>query len=134
MLSLVFVEAIFDDFHDCYLLIREGDSEDFSLDFMADNNLLDNINPNFFEGVEKLLEIWFAPKPNADLRKIPRYTDAFHRKFSTQSPQSCVCFFFVQKILILAKYRFLALEIILPSRILENVFCASLDLHEKKNK
>lgn len=28
-----------------------------------------------FEGVEKLLEIWFAPNPlnrNADLRKIPR--------------------------------------------------------------
>jgi hypothetical protein len=40
---------------------------------MADNDLLNNINPNFFEGVEKLLEIWFAPKPNADLRKIPRY-------------------------------------------------------------
>jgi hypothetical protein len=40
---------------------------------MADNNLLNNINPNFFEGVEKLLEIWFAPAANADLRKIPRY-------------------------------------------------------------
>lgn len=40
---------------------------------MADNNLLNNINPNFFEGVEKLLEIWFAPAPSADLRKIPRY-------------------------------------------------------------
>jgi hypothetical protein len=39
---------------------------------MADNNLLDSINPNFFEGVEKLLEIWFAPKAGADLRKIPR--------------------------------------------------------------
>ncbi|KAG5676295.1 hypothetical protein PVAND_006142 [Polypedilum vanderplanki] len=39
---------------------------------MANNNLLDNINPNFFEGVEKLLEIWFAPNANADLRKIPR--------------------------------------------------------------
>lgn len=26
----------------------------------------------FFEGVEKLLEIWFAPKKDADLRKIPR--------------------------------------------------------------
>ncbi|CRK86484.1 CLUMA_CG000075, isoform B [Clunio marinus] len=39
---------------------------------MAENNLLNIINPNFFEGVEKLLEIWFAPKANADLRKIPR--------------------------------------------------------------
>lgn len=39
---------------------------------MANNNLLDNTNPNFFEGVEKLLEIWFAPNANADLRKIPR--------------------------------------------------------------
>lgn len=40
--------------------------------FMAENNLLSNVNPSFFEGVEKLLEIWFAPNPNADLRKIPR--------------------------------------------------------------
>lgn len=39
---------------------------------MADNNLLNNINPNFFEGVEKLLEIWFTPKAGADLRKIHR--------------------------------------------------------------
>jgi hypothetical protein len=39
---------------------------------MANNNLLTNANPNFFEGVEKLLEIWFAPDANADLRKIPR--------------------------------------------------------------
>lgn len=39
---------------------------------MANNNLLNNINPSFFEGVEKLLEIWFAPVGNADLRKIPR--------------------------------------------------------------
>lgn len=32
-------------------------------------------NEHFFEGVEKLLEIWFRPNPknkNADLRKIPR--------------------------------------------------------------
>lgn len=36
------------------------------------NNLV-NVNPNFFEGVEKLLEIWFEPSANADLRKIPRY-------------------------------------------------------------
>lgn len=27
---------------------------------------------HFFEGVEKLLEIWFVPSQNADLRKIPR--------------------------------------------------------------
>lgn len=27
---------------------------------------------HFFEGVEKLLEIWFEPIPNGDLRKIPR--------------------------------------------------------------
>jgi S-adenosylmethionine decarboxylase len=31
---------------------------------------------NYFEGVEKLLEIWFRPNPankNSDLRKIPRF-------------------------------------------------------------
>lgn len=50
---------------------------------MAEDNLLNNINPNFFEGVEKLLEIWFAAKPGADLRKIPRYKarKKFPRKF-----------------------------------------------------
>lgn len=37
---------------------------------MANN--LEESNPNFFEGCEKLVEIWFAPNANADLRKIPR--------------------------------------------------------------
>lgn len=40
---------------------------------MAENETISN--PHFFEGVEKLLEIWFTPNPlnkNADLRKIPR--------------------------------------------------------------
>lgn len=40
---------------------------------MAEN---ENVASHFFEGVEKLLEIWFTPNPsnkNADLRKIPRY-------------------------------------------------------------
>lgn len=36
----------------------------------------ENMNPeeenHFFEGVEKLLEIWFVPRQNADLRKVPR--------------------------------------------------------------
>lgn len=27
---------------------------------------------HFFEGVEKLLEIWFDPVQDADLRKVPR--------------------------------------------------------------
>lgn len=27
---------------------------------------------HFFEGVEKLLEIWFEPRKDADLRKVPR--------------------------------------------------------------
>lgn len=39
-------------------------------------------NDHFFEGVEKLLEIWFAPNPknkNADLRKIPRLVSATHK-------------------------------------------------------
>lgn len=27
---------------------------------------------HFFEGVEKLLEIWFEPSKNADMRKVPR--------------------------------------------------------------
>lgn len=35
-------------------------------------NVLNEINPSFFEGVEKLLEIWFAPSADADLRNIPR--------------------------------------------------------------
>uniref|UniRef100_T1DED1 S-adenosylmethionine decarboxylase proenzyme n=1 Tax=Psorophora albipes TaxID=869069 RepID=T1DED1_9DIPT len=51
---------------------------------MAENEDLSSSNSSssssredmhFFEGVEKLLEIWFAPNPsnkNADLRKIPR--------------------------------------------------------------
>lgn len=47
---------------------------------MAENeNLIiipsDPSNLHFFEGVEKLLEIWFAPNQSnkgADLRKIPR--------------------------------------------------------------
>ncbi|XP_037902785.1 S-adenosylmethionine decarboxylase proenzyme isoform X2 [Hermetia illucens] len=46
---------------------------------MAENENISNLNINnplhFFEGVEKLLEIWFAPSEtnkNADLRKIPR--------------------------------------------------------------
>lgn len=34
-------------------------------------------NTHFFEGVEKLLEVWFTRKDgmtsNCDLRKIPRY-------------------------------------------------------------
>lgn len=41
---------------------------------MAENESISN--PQYFEGVEKLLEIWFTPNPsskNADLRKIPRY-------------------------------------------------------------
>lgn len=44
-------------------------------------------NDHFFEGVEKLLEIWFAPNPknkNADLRKIPRLV-------SDSSIHVCVC-------------------------------------------
>lgn len=38
-------------------------------------NIGGNAGDHFFEGVEKLLEIWFKPNPknkNADLRKIPR--------------------------------------------------------------
>lgn len=41
---------------------------------MAENENTSSSDMHFFEGVEKLLEIWFAP-PNqnsADLRKIPR--------------------------------------------------------------
>lgn len=42
---------------------------------MAENENINNGEMHFFEGVEKLLEIWFAPNlsnKNADLRKIPR--------------------------------------------------------------
>lgn len=38
---------------------------------------------HFFEGVEKLLEVWFVPSINADLRKIPRYV--CRRSFSLHS-------------------------------------------------
>lgn len=41
----------------------------------SDNNDITS-DSSYFEGVEKLLEIWFAPNPInefADLRKIPRY-------------------------------------------------------------
>lgn len=41
---------------------------------MAETEMLNNSDQDvpFFEGVEKLLEIWFVPTKNADLRKIPR--------------------------------------------------------------
>ena len=39
-------------------------------------NMISNENDHFFEGVEKLLEVWFTRKDgmtnNCDLRKIPR--------------------------------------------------------------
>lgn len=41
---------------------------------MAETENINNVH--FFEGVEKLLEIWFTPNDtnkNADLRKIPRW-------------------------------------------------------------
>lgn len=44
---------------------------------MAETEELSN-NLHFFEGVEKLLEIWFTPNSsnkNADLRKIPRLVE-----------------------------------------------------------
>lgn len=47
--------------------------ENSRIETMAENENISN--PHFFEGVEKLLEIWFTPNPlnkNADLRKIPR--------------------------------------------------------------
>lgn len=65
---------------------------------MAEN---ENINMHFFEGVEKLLEIWFAPNQlnnNADLRKIPRLVNS-HIKFmrikmiSFKKPQNRFYFF-----------------------------------------
>ncbi|KOB76091.1 S-adenosylmethionine decarboxylase proenzyme [Operophtera brumata] len=41
---------------------------------MAETEILNSSenNEQFFEGVEKLIEIWFTPAKNADLRKIPR--------------------------------------------------------------
>ncbi|XP_055375542.1 S-adenosylmethionine decarboxylase proenzyme isoform X2 [Condylostylus longicornis] len=43
-------------------------------DSSSSSNNSSNNELHFFEGVEKLLEIWFLPNPskNADLRKIPR--------------------------------------------------------------
>lgn len=49
-----------------------AESEDIS---NSSSNSSSREDMHFFEGVEKLLEIWFAPNPankNADLRKIPR--------------------------------------------------------------
>uniref|UniRef100_A0A182JE22 S-adenosylmethionine decarboxylase proenzyme n=1 Tax=Anopheles atroparvus TaxID=41427 RepID=A0A182JE22_ANOAO len=49
-----------------------AESEDLS---SSSSNSSSREDMHFFEGVEKLLEIWFAPNPankNADLRKIPR--------------------------------------------------------------
>lgn len=40
---------------------------------MAETEIIQtNQNEQFFEGVEKLIEIWFTPAKNADLRKITR--------------------------------------------------------------
>ncbi|XP_026741946.1 S-adenosylmethionine decarboxylase proenzyme [Trichoplusia ni] len=41
---------------------------------MAETEIISNSgnNEQFFEGVEKLIEIWFTPAKNADLRKITR--------------------------------------------------------------
>ncbi|XP_021202175.1 S-adenosylmethionine decarboxylase proenzyme [Bombyx mori] len=41
---------------------------------MAETEIISNSESNdqFFEGVEKLIEIWFTPAKNADLRKITR--------------------------------------------------------------
>ncbi|XP_059057724.1 S-adenosylmethionine decarboxylase proenzyme [Achroia grisella] len=42
---------------------------------MAETEIISNSSENndqFFEGVEKLIEIWFTPAKNADLRKITR--------------------------------------------------------------
>lgn len=42
---------------------------------MAETEIISNSDNNeqFFEGVEKLIEIWFTPVQHADLRKITRY-------------------------------------------------------------
>lgn len=41
---------------------------------MAETEMISNCenNDQFFEGVEKLIEIWFTPAKHADLRKITR--------------------------------------------------------------
>lgn len=40
---------------------------------MAETEILNSDSGDqFFEGVEKLIEIWFTPAKNADLRKITR--------------------------------------------------------------
>lgn len=41
---------------------------------MAETEIISSSDNNdqFFEGVEKLIEIWFTPVKNADLRKITR--------------------------------------------------------------
>ncbi|CAF4928540.1 unnamed protein product [Pieris macdunnoughi] len=41
---------------------------------MAETEIISNSDNNeqFFEGVEKLIEIWFTPVQHADLRKITR--------------------------------------------------------------
>lgn len=58
-----------------YFVINHRKQLKKSISFaMAENEIISSSDMHFFEGVEKLLEIWFAP-PNqnsADLRKIPR--------------------------------------------------------------
>lgn len=48
-----------------------------------DREEVDNMSVQFFEGVEKLLEIWFttsdANNKNPDLRKIPRFVFIFQQ-------------------------------------------------------
>ncbi|CAH2092613.1 unnamed protein product [Euphydryas editha] len=41
---------------------------------MAETEIISNSESNdqFFEGVEKLIEVWFTPVKHADLRKITR--------------------------------------------------------------
>lgn len=41
---------------------------------MAETEIISKSDSNdqFFEGVEKLIEIWFTPAKQADLRKITR--------------------------------------------------------------
>lgn len=81
---------------------------------MANN--LQNTNPTFFEGCEKLVEIWFAPNANADLRKIPRWSP-YRGKILREEK------YFPLSALILASYRFFLSHSgwRMFSRILENL-------------
>lgn len=59
---------------------------------------VDNMSVQFFEGVEKLLEIWFTTSDgnnkNPDLRKIPRFVFKCSRQSNELALPACYSFYY----------------------------------------